>query len=96
MCNYFNDFLCLIYAGELEVQRAKNAVLYSTLTKTSKMNERDNGTTGLLVVTNFRLSFLTSNNDQVIEFYLAFILKHMFLIRHLEKRIKISSGKCLQ
>lgn len=42
---------------------AKNVVLYTTLT-TSKRRERDDGVVGLLVVTNFKLSFLTGNNDQ--------------------------------
>lgn len=50
-------------SGELEVARAKNVILYTTLS--NKGQDRDNGLCGLLVVTNFKLSFLTNDNEQV-------------------------------
>lgn len=51
------------FSGELEVARAKNVILYTTLS--NKGQDRDNGLCGLLVVTNFKLSFLSSDNEQV-------------------------------
>lgn len=54
--------LCM-FSGELEVASAKNVILYTTLS--NKSHDRENGLCGLLVVTNFKLSFLTSDIDQV-------------------------------
>lgn len=52
------------YSGELEVARAKNVILYTTLSNKSQEREL-NGLCGLLVMTNFKLSFLTQDNEQV-------------------------------
>lgn len=52
------------YSGELEVARAKNVILYTTLSNKSQEREL-NGLCGLLVITNFKLSFLTQDNEQV-------------------------------
>lgn len=52
-----------MFLGELEVASAKNVILYTTLS--NKRHGRDNGLIGLLVVTNFKLSFLTGDKDQV-------------------------------
>lgn len=65
---YFIGMVALSFAGELEVASAKNVVLYTTLSH--KSQDRENGLCGLLVVTNFKLSFLTSNNDQVCYIFL--------------------------
>ena len=48
----------------MEVARAKNVILYTTLSNKSQDREL-NGLCGLLVVTNFKLSFLTQDNEQV-------------------------------
>lgn len=45
----------LRFIGELEVATARNVLLY---TPTSKIKD-DNGIPGLLVITNFKLSFLS-------------------------------------
>lgn len=66
--NFANLFFSLsifnFISGELEVARAKNVILYTTLSNKSQDREL-NGLCGLLVVTNFKLSFLTSDNEQV-------------------------------
>lgn len=46
----------------MEVASAKNVILYTTLS--NKHQERENGLIGVLVLTNFKLSFLTNDNDQ--------------------------------
>lgn len=51
------------FSGELEVASAKNVILYTTLS--NKSLDRDCGLVGLLVVTNFKLTFLTCEKDQV-------------------------------
>lgn len=61
-----------IISGELEVASAKNVVLYTTLT--NKRRDRDDGILGLLVITNFKLSFLTGNNDQVDKWRMQLLL----------------------
>lgn len=43
--------------------RAKNVALYTTLS--NKRQDQENSLVGLLVVTNFKVSFLTNDNDQV-------------------------------
>lgn len=55
--------LCYWYTGELEVASAKNVVLYTSLS--NKGQEEESCLCGLLVVTNFKLSFLTRDDDQV-------------------------------
>lgn len=50
------------FIGELEVARARNVMLY---TPTSKLKD-DNGIPGLLVVTNFKLSFLSIDDVSTI------------------------------
>lgn len=59
----FLRFSSISIAGELEVTRARNVILNATLIK--KQHERDNGDVGLLVVTNFKLSFITQQNIKV-------------------------------
>lgn len=58
-----HDCCVCLFAGELEVASAKNVILYTTLS--NKSQDRENGLCGLLVVTNFKLSFLTSDSEQV-------------------------------
>lgn len=55
---------------------AKNVVQYTTLT--NKRRDRDDGINGLLVVTNFKLSFLTGKDDQVRSKDFLFLLSHSF------------------
>lgn len=53
---------------------AKNVILYTTLTnKRRDKDDTKNGISGLLVVTNFKLSFLTANNDQVRGYWLPLL-----------------------
>lgn len=52
------NFICVL-AGELEVVRARNVILFAPLTKYEK------GVLGLLVVTNFKLSFLSVESSEV-------------------------------
>lgn len=69
--NFVNCSIMMI-SGELEVASAKNVVLYTTLT--NKRRNPDDGIIGLLVVTNFKLSYLACNNDQVrVEMHLQFL-----------------------
>lgn len=68
----FNLWITWIISGELEVASAKNVVLYTTLI--NKRRDRDDGILGLLVVTNFKLSFLTGNNDQVHKWRMQLLL----------------------
>lgn len=66
-CLFFLLFGFVVFSlslGELEVARAKNVILYTTLSNKSQEREL-NGLCGLLVVTNFKLSFLTHDNEQV-------------------------------
>lgn len=59
-----NDcFVLLVNTGELEVASAKNVVLYTSLS--NKGQEEESCLCGLLVVTNFKLTFLTKDDDQV-------------------------------
>lgn len=60
---YIANFILL---GEQEVQSARNVVLYTSLL--NKKNDQNNGITGLLVVTNFKLTFLSNKSDQVVCF----------------------------
>lgn len=60
LCFHFYCFYSI--SGELEVASAKNVILYTTLS--NKHQERENGLIGVLVLTNFKLSFLTNDNDQ--------------------------------
>ncbi|XP_031617006.1 myotubularin-related protein 10-B [Contarinia nasturtii] len=62
-----------LLTGELEVATAKNVILYTTLS--NKSQDRENGLCGLLVVTNFKLSFLTSDNEQNITYQENFFLQ---------------------
>lgn len=63
MYNSFEYFHFYNLSGELEVASAKNVVLCTTLM--NKRRDRDDGIIGLLVVTNFKLSFLTGSTEQV-------------------------------
>lgn len=68
-----------MFTGELEVASAKNVILYTTLS--NKSQDRENGLCGLLVVTNFKLSFLTSDNEQVrMNAYIAFLKLYTKLV----------------
>lgn len=60
---------CFVVAGELEVASAKNVLLYTGLS--NKGQEEENSLCGLLFVTNFKLSFLTNENDEVAYFFLS-------------------------
>lgn len=55
---------------------AKNVILYTGLSN-KKGQEEENCVCGLLVVTNFKLSFLTKDDDQVGSFFLFFFLKNI-------------------
>lgn len=54
-----------LFPGELVATLARNVILHSLLEDKSK--DVENGVYGLLVLTNFKLSFLTNDNDQVNE-----------------------------
>lgn len=62
-CLILIEFHCVAFAGEHEVESAKNVMLHTSLSK--KRYDRDNGISGRLVVTNFKLTFLSGENDQV-------------------------------
>lgn len=53
-----------MFSGELEVARARNVILHTSLSS-NKGQDRDNGLCGSLIVTNFKLSFITNDNEQV-------------------------------
>lgn len=62
---------------------AKNVILYTGLSN-KKGQEEENCVCGLLVVTNFKLSFLTKDDDQVGSFFLFFFFsqKHLHNVFH--------------
>lgn len=58
---FYIIYIC--FSGELVATSARNVILHSSLEDKSK--DVENGVYGLLVLTNFKLSFLTNDNDQV-------------------------------
>lgn len=54
-----------LFSGELVATSARNVILHSSLEDKSK--DVENGVYGLLVLTNFKLSFLTNDDNQVNE-----------------------------
>lgn len=68
---YFNLIIITIITGEMIIAEAQNVLLFTPV------NEQKSGQSGVLFVTNFRLSFITSH-EKHLEVNLYYMLQFYY------------------